>query len=51
MIFKEGLGRQIRLDKISAALYGMRPRYLTLDLVARISSIFITIITSSYCDK
>ena len=48
----EGLGRaDKRLDKISAVLCGLRPRYMALDLVARILSIFITIIISPDCDK
>ena len=49
---KRELIESIRLDKISAALYGLRPRYLAHDLVARILSISITIIiTSYYCDS
>ena len=48
----EGLGRtDKRLDKISPALCGLRPRYLALGLVARTPSIFTTIITSPYCDS
>ena len=50
-ISKESLSRvDKRLDKISVALCGLRPRYMALNLVARISLIFITIITSSNCD-
>ena len=45
----EGLGRaDKRLDKISAALCGLRPRYIAHGLVARTPSILFTIITSSY---
>ena len=51
-IFKEDLNRvDKRLDKISAALYGLRPRYLTLDLLAKILLIFITILFNSHRDK
>ena len=51
-IFKEGLNRIVkRLDKISVALYGLRPRYITLDLVARTLLMFITIIISSYYNR
>ena len=49
---KESLNRtNKRLDKISLALYGLRPRYIVYNLVARISLIFITIIISSYYNK
>ena len=48
-ISKESLNRVYkRLDKISLALYDLRPRYLTLDLVARTLLILITIIINSY---
>ena len=48
----EGLGRaDKRLDKISAALCGLRPRYIAHGLVARTLSIFITIIISPYYNK
>ena len=51
-ISKESLDRvDKRLDKISAALYGLRPRYIVFDLVARILINLITIIISLYCDK
>ena len=46
---KENLNRiDKRLDKISVALYGLRSRYIALDLLARTLLIFITIIISSY---
>ena len=51
-ISEEGLSRtDKRLDKISVALCGLRPRYMAFDLLARISINLITIITSSYCDS
>ena len=48
----EGLNRvDKRLDKISVALYELRPRYIAHGLVARILLIFITIIISFYYNK
>ena len=48
-IVEEDLYKLIRLDKISVALYDLRPRYLAHGLLARILLIFITIIITSSC--